>query len=380
MLPPNSPLSRFLKPGKPTPPSQPPGVMKRVQKIGRNRDTPRVWIEGQALIAMGWQRGDRFDCEFLASSITYTKRKEGARGVAGSEKRPVIDTEHARITESLGESQWISVEITGDVITIIPSAAPPSKLGSVVVAAALFIATIGAPWIARHDLTPKRVFVACEESATVRDAFTRRGHDAVSCDLLPTRNPLGWHVMGDMAELLDREWDIVLGFPPCIFLTNSAEWAFKDPDFLRYPGVGYHQKLKPGTLTGDSRRTARQQALATVLRIWRSAGKVCIENPIGYLSNAWQKPTQIIQPHEFGHPHSKSTGLFLKNLPPLKPTNVLAIEEHGWLPPNGIWRWMNQTAGGQNNLSPTADRDKIRSTTYPGIADAMAEQWGGDLS
>jgi hypothetical protein len=352
----------------------PPASAQRIQKIGSNRGTPRVWIEGSALLAMGWHQGDRFDCEFHQGRITYTRSATGSRAVAGDAKRPIIDTNNAKITESLGEdARWISVSISHDAITVTPSAAPPSKLGSIV-------AAIGAPWIAKHDLSPKRVFVACEESATVRDAFNRRGHDAVSCDLLPTRNPLGWHVQGDMRDLLAQPWDIIIAFPPCTYLTASAEWAYKDPDFLRYPGVGYHMKLKPGTLTGAERRQARSEALSIVIQTWNACQKVCIENPIGYLSNAWRKPTQIVQPWQFGHPHSKATGLFLKNLPDLQPTHILAIEKHGWLAPNGIWRWQNQTPGGQNNLPPSDDRDKIRSTTYAGIGDAMAAQWGGDLA
>lgn len=379
MIPSDSPLGRLIR-RKKVPAGPPPSVMKRTQKIGSNRGKPRIWIEGQALLAMGWTQGERFECEFLSGSITYTKAAHGGRLVAGDADRPIIDTNAGKISESLPDARWISVEITKDRITITPSAAPPSKLGAVVTAAALFIASIGSPWIARHDLSPKRVLLACEESATVRDAFTRRGHDAISCDLLPTRNPTGWHLQGDVREILDQPWDIIIGFPPCTFLTAAAEWAFADPDFIRYPGIGYHQKLKPGTLTGDARRKARQEAMALVLRIWNSCQRVCIENPIGYLSSAWQKPTQIIQPHHFGHPESKATGLFLKHLPKLQPTAILRIEEHGWLAPNGTWRWQNQTAGGQNKLPPSADRDKIRSTTYPGVGEAMAQQWGGDLS
>jgi hypothetical protein len=380
MLQPNSPLARLLKPAASsnTPMSQ---SMKRIQKIGSNRGQPRIWIEGQCLSSMGWNRGQRYECQFHQGRITYTRSDSGSRAVAGYENRPIIDTNSAKIHEALGaDAKFIAVEITADTITIRPSAAPPSKLGTAVVAAALFIAALGTPWIARHDLAPKRVLVACEESATVRDAFTRRGHDAISCDLLPTRNPLGWHLQGDVRDLLEQEWDIILGFPPCTFLTNSAEWAYNDPDFIRYPGVGYHQKVKPDTLTGAARRQARQEALAFVLRIWNSCKKVCIENPAGYLSNAFRKPSQIIQPWEHGHPESKTTCLWLKNLPLLKPTNILAIEEHGYLAPNEIWRWRNQTPNGQNNLPPSADRDKIRSTTYPGIGEAMAEQFGGDLS
>jgi hypothetical protein len=363
-----------------TPPPPATAAVQRVQKIGSNRGTPRIWIEGQALLAMGWGRGDRFDCEFHDGRITYTRSAAGGRAVAGDAKRPIIDTNSAKITEALGDAKWIQVAITRDAVTLTPSSSPPSKLGSIVAAAALFIAAIGAPWIARHDLSPKRVLVACEESATVRDAFTRRGHDAISCDFLPTRNPLGWHVQGDMRELLAQDWDIILAFIPCTYLTNSAEWAFKDPDYQRYPGVGYHQKLKPGTLTGVARRAARQLAVDLAFLTWKSCGKVCIENPMGHLSAAFRKPDQIVQPWQFGHPESKTTGLFLKNLSPLVPIHVLDIETHGWLAANGIWRWQNQTSGGQNNLSPTPDRDKIRSTTYPGIGDAMAHQWGGDLA
>jgi hypothetical protein len=360
--------------------SNPPSL-SRTQKIGNNRGLPRIWIEGQSLHSMGWAKGTPFRCEFHQSSITYTRTDHGPRAVAGDDKRPIIDTNNQKIHTSLGEdTKWISVHITPDQITITPTTAPASKLKSIVTAAALIFTTLGAPWIAKHDLTPKRVLVACEESATVRDAFTRLGHDAISCDLQPTRNPLGWHFHGDVTPLLDQEWDLLLAFPPCTYLTASAEWAFADPDFTRYPGIGYHQKINLGTLTGPARRQARAEALAFVQRIWKSCGKVCIENPIGYLSRAWQKPTQIIQPWQFGHPESKTTGLFLKDLPPLQPTHILAIEEHGWQTPTGTWRWKNQTAGGQNNLSPSPDRDKIRSTTYAGIGAAMALQWGGDLT
>ena len=323
----------------PTVPAASPGSIRRVQKIGSNRGTPRIWIEGQALAAMGWGRGVTFQCEFHNSCIVYARTGTGPRAVAGDAKRPIIDTNSARITESLGEdAKWVSIEITADTITIKPSAAPPSKLAAAATAAVLFVASLSSPWISKADLTPKRVLVACEESATVRDAFTRRGHDAISCDLLPTRNPLGWHMQGDVAALLDQEWDIILAFPPCTYLTNSAEWAFNDPDYEKYPGIGYHQKVKPDTLTGAARRTARQDALAFVKSIWNSCKKVCIENPTGYLSTAFRKPSQIIHPWQFGHPHSKATCLFLKELPDLRPTHILDIEEHGWITAQGVWR------------------------------------------
>lgn len=355
--------------------------MKRIQNIGRNRELPRIWIEGQCLASMGWTKGTRYDCEFHQGSITYTKNELGSRAVAGTEKRPIIDTNNQSIVTSLGEdANWVEIEISETCIRMVKSNAPPSRIKAAITAAAIFITALGSPWISKADITPKKVLVACEESATVRDAFIRRGHDAISCDLLPTRNPYGWHIQGDATLVLDDEWDLILAFPPCTFLTNSAEWAYNDPDYERYPGVGYHQRVKSGTLTGEERREARKAALHFVHRIWKSCRKVCIENPVGHLSSAFMSPTQVIQPWHFGHPESKSTCLWLKNLAPLVATNILDIKEHGWLAPSGKWRWKNQTSGGHNNLSPSQDRDKIRSTTYYGIGEAMAEQWGGDLS
>lgn len=372
-------LDLFSKPERS--PASSASTLSRVQKIGSNRGQPRIWIEGQCLATMGWARGTRYTCEFQNGSIIYRREEGGPRAVAGDDKRPIIDTNNREIHTSLGaDAKWISVAITADQITITPTAAPASKLKSIVTAAAFILASIGTPWIAKHDLSPKRVLVACEESATVRDAFNRLGHDAISCDLLPTRNPLGWHLQGDVTPLLEQDWDMIIGFPPCTYFTNSSVWALKDPDFARYPGVGYHQRIKPTTLTGEARRKAQATALTFVQRIWRSCQTVCIENPNGLLSSLFRKPSQIIQPWQFGHPESKTTSLFLKNLPLLTATHILAIEEHGWRTPSGVWRWMNQTSGGQSNLSPTPDRDKIRSTTYAGIGEAMARQWGGDLA
>jgi hypothetical protein len=124
--------------------------MKRIQKIGSNRGLPRIWIEGAALAAMGWHRGTRFTCEFHNSRIIYARCESGSRAVAGDDKRPIIDTNNSAIHTSLGEdTRWISVEISAETITITPSAAPPSKLGSALAAAAIFASVFGAPWIAR---------------------------------------------------------------------------------------------------------------------------------------------------------------------------------------------------------------------------------------
>lgn len=260
-----------------------------------------------------------------------------------------------------------------------------------------------------------RVLVACEFSGTVREAFRAMGHDAWSCDLLPTDVP-GAHYQGDVRDLLDGwvptsmqsecdpdgdgwcqvrdcdpscclcigilqdgieykeingrlfgrpvhapHWDLMIAHPPCTYLTISAAWAFGDGP--------YHQRVKPGTLVGAARRQARDEAVAFVRALHDAPiAKVAIENPVGALSSMWRKPDQTIQPWQFGHDASKATCLWLKGLPPLVPTDVLLGGAKA--------RRGNQTGSGQNKLPPTPDRWKIRSLTYPGIAAAMAKQWG----
>lgn len=207
-----------------------------------------------------------------------------------------------------------------------------------------------------------RVLVACEFSGTVRDAFAARGHDAWSCDLLDTEKS-GQHFKCDVRDVLGLGWDLMIAHPPCTYLTCSAEWAYSDGP--------YHQKVKPGTLTGSRRRLARIEAVGFVSTLWESGiPKIAIENPVGVLSRYFGKP-QVIQPYQFGEDASKATCLWLKNLEPLIQTK--------YIPPRyvaGKARWSNQTDSGQNRLSPSADRWKERSRTYQGIADAMSQQWG----
>lgn len=168
-------------------------------------------------------------------------------------------------------------------------------------------------------------------------------------------------------------WDLIIAHPTCTYLTGAAEWAYADPDFNRYPGVGYHQRVQPDTLTGAARRAARVEAVEFVKAIWYCrAPKVCIENPVGVLGHYLGRAS-MVQPHEFGDDASKKTCLFLRGLPPLVPTKHVAPRMV-----NGKPRWANQTDTGQNRLSPGADRWKERSRTYLGIADAMGEQWGAD--
>lgn len=229
-----------------------------------------------------------------------------------------------------------------------------------------------------------RVLIGCERSGIVRDAFRRLGHEAWSCDLEGVDPGGEWpqyHLFGDVRLYLDRDWDIGIFFPDCTYLTSSAEWALKDADFDRYPGVGYHQRIQPGTLVGAERRAARLAAVKFVFGC-RDAPirKKAIENPRGHLSRAWRRPDQIIHPNRFGSDASKATCLWLENLRKLRNTKWIEPRSGG-MPlfggDGGPMRWANQTDGGQNRLSPGADRAMDRAETYPGIANAMALQWGG---
>jgi hypothetical protein len=196
-----------------------------------------------------------------------------------------------------------------------------------------------------------RVLVACEYSGVVRDAFTRAGHYAASCDILPSESPLGDHYQCDVLTILDHDWDLMIAHPPCTFLCASGlHWNKRRPERAQQ--------------TEDALDFVRQLLDAPIARI-------ALENPIGCISTRIRKPDQTIQPHQFGHDASKATCLWLKGLPPLAPTKHIAPRLV-----NGRKRWGNQTDSGQNKLPPSADRWKIRSETYKGIADAMANQWG----
>lgn len=183
-----------------------------------------------------------------------------------------------------------------------------------------------------------RVLVACEFSGIVRDAFIKEGHDAISVDLLPTERP-GPHVQADILEFLKRMrgWtDLMLAFPPCTHLASSGAAWFRE------------------------KRKEQQAAVQFVRRLWEAPiPRICLENPIGVLSTKLQKPSQIIQPWMFGHGETKATCLWLKGLPLLRPTRVVSGRKaRVWREPPGPERWKN------------------RSRTLPGIARAMARQWG----
>jgi hypothetical protein len=220
-----------------------------------------------------------------------------------------------------------------------------------------------------------RIAILFEASGVVRDALIARGYDAVSVDLRPTERP-GPHIVGDVFDHLGDGWSGAIMHYTCTYLTCSAAWAFNDPDFERYPGVGYHQRVKSETLVGAARRAAREQAIADWKRLAALPFPKAMENPApSFLSKSVRPPDQTIQPYEFGEDASKRTGLWLDGLPLLKGTKRFPGRMV-----NGVERWSNQTDSGQNALSPSGDRWADRSETYPGIADAMAEQWGPYLA
>lgn len=189
-----------------------------------------------------------------------------------------------------------------------------------------------------------KVLVACEYSGVVRRAFRARGHEAYSCDILPAKDGK-WqhHFQEDVREYLEYPWDLLIAHPPCTHtcVSGNAHHA-NTPERLQ--GVEFFR-----------------------LFLDAPAERICVEHPVSVISTVIRPPDQYIQPWQFGHPESKKTGLWLKNLPKLKPTNVLALPEKGY--------WDNQTPSGQNKLAPSPDRGHIRSQTYEGIAEAMAEQW-----
>lgn len=221
-----------------------------------------------------------------------------------------------------------------------------------------------------------RVLIGFSRCPITVTLLRHRGIEAWTCDLRDAEHP--WHIQGDIWSVAARAWDWAIFHPMCTYLTCSAAWAFGDPDFARYPGVGYHQRVQPGTLTGAARREARERALDDVRRILDLPYPKAIENPAtSFISKAIRRPDQVIQPYDFGDDASKSTGLWLDRLPPLviapssrRPGRV--VSRNGKL----VERWANQTDSGQNRITPSADRWLERSATYPGIAKAFT-QWGG---
>lgn len=240
----------------------------------------------------------------------------------------------------------------------------------------------------------KHALIGYSRCWKTRQAFLDAGVMAYTCDLLPARedDPLpDLHVQMDVWETIERGvwdedghhgYDYGLFHPMCTYLTVSAAWAFKDPDFERYPGVGYHQRVRPGTLTGRARRYRQEQEIVNFQRLLELPFPVVCENPASnFVSKVVGGPDQVIHPHQFGDDASKATGLWFNDvarragLPLLVGTSDVAPRYV-----NGKPRWANQTDSGQNNLTPSADRWLERSATYPGIAAALGDQHGGWLA
>lgn len=197
-----------------------------------------------------------------------------------------------------------------------------------------------------------RILIACEESQAVTKEFRRLGHEAYSCDLHPSSGGHPeWHLQQDVAPLLDEDWDMIIAFPPCTHLAVSGARHFE-------------QKRKDGR---------QEQGIAFfMLFVNAKCPMVAIENPVGVMSSIWRKPDQIVQPYEYGDAFSKKTCLWLKNLPMLTPTQLVEKGEHVKF---SSGKTMSKWFADSYRLPPE-ERSKVRSKTFPGIAKAMAEQWG----
>lgn len=195
-----------------------------------------------------------------------------------------------------------------------------------------------------------RVLVACEFSGMVSSTFRRYGCDAWSCDLLPTDGDVRYHIEGDVRDVLGDGWDLMIAFPPCTHLAISGAHVFK------------HKKEK------------QEEALKFVRTLLDAPiPHICIENPVSIIRSRIRRPSQIIQPFQFGHDAHKTTCLWLKKL-----HGLIIPHPSTWAKPryvNGMKRWSNQTDSGQSNLGPSEDRWMKRARTYQGIANAMASRW-----
>ena len=191
-----------------------------------------------------------------------------------------------------------------------------------------------------------RVLVACEFSGIVRQAFRNKGHDAWSADLLDSEDNSKFHLKMDIREMRSKDWDMIIAFPPCTHLAVSGARWFKDKEKEQKESIDFFMTIACSDYP-----------------------KICIENPIGIMSTKWRKPDQIIQPWQFGHTYQKSTCLWLKNLPLLKPTNIVGKGKfHTTKSGKVLPSWYN--------IPPSKNRWKERSRTFSGIAEAMAAQWG----
>lgn len=212
-----------------------------------------------------------------------------------------------------------------------------------------------------------RVLVACEFSGVVRDAFLSAGHDALSCDLLPSERE-GPHYQGNVLAILDDGWDLMVAHPPCTYLACSGMSWYYHPDDKHLP-----KEVRRPHPRFPKRASDKEEAVGFFMAlVGSSIPQIAVENPIGIMSTRFRKPDQIIQPWQFGHETTKATCLWLKNLPLLKPTNIVGhgtpiiAQKSGKADP--VWHT-------ETRKLPKVERQKARSVTFAGIAQAMAQQW-----
>ena len=202
-----------------------------------------------------------------------------------------------------------------------------------------------------------KVLIACEFSGVVREAFRKQGHDAWSCDILPAEDGSKYHIQDDILNHLDEGWELMIAHPPCTYLTVTAnKWNKESLD------------------TMHERRDMVEEAKVFFMKLVNAnIPRIAVENPVGLISTSYRKPDQIIQPFEFGHKEPKKTCLWLKGLPKLEPTKMVEPEYFKTKSGKNMaqWFYLSKLKG--------EERAKMRSVTFQGIADAMAEQWTNPL-
>jgi hypothetical protein len=216
-----------------------------------------------------------------------------------------------------------------------------------------------------------KVLVACEESQAITKEFRKLGHEAFSCDLLPcSGGHPEWHIQGDVFTIIDQGWDLMIAHPPCTYLTGSAVQWLSHPEDKHLP----FEDRRPNPKY-PNRRKDMLDSVEFVKALYNcNIPKVAIENPVGLLSSRWRKPDQIVQPYHFGDEATKTTCLWLKGLPQLQHTDVVGKGERvvfnsGKSHP----KWYAEALA---KAKTKAERQTLRSKTFPGMARAIAEQWG----
>ena len=217
-----------------------------------------------------------------------------------------------------------------------------------------------------------RILIACEESQTLTERFRALGHEAISCDLKPGKINSDWHYQGNVFDIINDGWGMMIAHPPCTYLTVTANKWLKD-----------QPKRQSGKLVGQERRDARNEAIEFFMALWNAQiPRIAIENPIGCMSSVFRRDDQIIHPYYFGDPATKATCLWLKNLPKLQWSNhadlfadPTTVEPEFYTTKTGkrypAWSMIEAA-----KIKDLDERSEFRSKTFPGIANAMANQWG----